>query len=231
MSRLRPIARCLMPSLVLAFVISAPLAHTDITVAEAYAMILSDASLVVLDVREYSEFCDPPLHIEDAACLPWSSGVLQARFAELPADVDIIVLCAAGGRSHLAADFLDDQGFTSVYDMLGGMNAWTEETEACDEEPYLTVSKQASGTEINWTPIAGTQDYDLIRGLIDNMADAGAFVDLGVTTCLSDDSAFTFYTDPGFPFSPYFYVARQRDGSLGKSSSGKERKSASASCD
>jgi rhodanese-related sulfurtransferase len=231
MSRLGPIPRFLVPTLALCFAVSVPLAHTDISVGDAYDMIVSDESLIVVDVREYSEFCGSLLHIEDAANLPWNSGVLQARFAELPTDVDIIVVCASGGRSNLAANYLDDQGFTNVFDMLGGMNAWTEETESCDAEPVLTVSKQAAGVEVNWTPITGTQDYDLIRGLIDGMADAGTHIDLGLTECLADDSAFTFHTDPAFPFSPYFYLARQKTGSFGKSSSGKERRSGSLSCE
>ena len=194
-------------------------------------MIISDESLIVVDVREYSEFCGSLQHIENAACFPWVSGVLERRFTELPTDVDIIVMCSSGARSDVAANFLDAQGFTHVYDMLDGIAAWTEETEACDAEPYLTVAKRPSGAKIDWTPIAGTQDYDLIRGVVDNLADAGTYIDLGPTTCLADDSAFTLYTDPGFPFSPYFYVARQKDGSLGASSSGKERQSASSSCD
>jgi rhodanese-related sulfurtransferase len=206
-------------------------AHTDISVSEAHAMIVADETLIVLDVREYSEFCDSYLHIEDSVMLPWITEVLQARFTELPTDVDIIVVCTTGMRSNMAANFLDQQGFTSVYDMLGGLAAWTEERESCDGEPVLTLSKRASGVEINWTPINGIQDYDLLRGSIDGMADAGTHIDLGTTTCLSDDSAFTYFTDPGWPFTPYFYLARQKDGSYGRSSSGKQRRSASLSCD
>jgi rhodanese-related sulfurtransferase len=208
MSRLGPIPRFLVPTLALCFAVSVPLAHTDISVGDAYDMIVSDESLIVVDVREYSEFCGSLLHIEDAANLPWNSGVLQARFAELPTDVDIIVVCASGGRSNLAANYLDDQGFTNVFDMLGGMNAWTEETESCDAEPVLTVSKQAAGVEVNWTPITGTQDYDLIRGLIDGMADAGTHIDLGLTECLPHRS--------GFSLQPVLLLGETENGFLRK---------------
>ena len=47
----------------------------------------------------------------------------------------------------------------------------------------------------------------------------------------ASSSVFRHYTDPGWPFTPYFYLARQKDGSFGRSSSGKQRRSASLSCD
>jgi hypothetical protein len=63
--------------------------------------------------------------------MPWNSGALQADFGYLnPVDTTIVV-CRSGNRSHLAASFLDDQGFTNVFDMLGGMTAWQYETELC----------------------------------------------------------------------------------------------------
>jgi rhodanese-related sulfurtransferase len=36
----------------------------------------------------------------------------------------IVVLCASGGRSLLAAKTLHEMGYTTVCSMNGGMNAW-----------------------------------------------------------------------------------------------------------
>ncbi len=109
--------------------------HTDLTPAEVQAMLDAGGDLVVLDVREESEFCDstyqPPGHIIGAVNMPWNSGYLQEHYSELPSDHDIIVVCRSGNRSNSAANFLDGVGFTSVFDMLGGMNAWQWETEDC----------------------------------------------------------------------------------------------------
>ncbi len=44
-------------------------AHTDVTAATARAMILA-GGVIVVDVREYSEFCSTVQHIPDALCLP-----------------------------------------------------------------------------------------------------------------------------------------------------------------
>ena len=193
-------------------------------------MILADASLVVLDVREYSEFCGSLQHIEDAASLPWNSAVLQARFDELPGDVDIIVVCSSGGRSHQAATFLDTQGFSNIYDMQGGMNAWSWDKEACDASPAISMHETAAGTEINWTPAHNLQDYDLIRGLLEEIVDAGTFIDLGAADCLCKDSPFTYFVDPEQPSTAYFYLARRSDGNWGESSDRVPRSPASLSC-
>jgi rhodanese-related sulfurtransferase len=110
-------------------------AHTDKTPAQVKAMLDAGGDLIVVDVREESEYCDstrqPPGHIVGAINMPWNSGYLQAHYGELdPARVTIVV-CRSGGRSHSAATFLDGKGFTQAFDMLGGMNAWLWETENC----------------------------------------------------------------------------------------------------
>ena len=127
-------------------VVSSPsaLAHTDVTPAQARDLIDSTDNLIVVDVREPGEYCDAVGHIPGALNYPLNSGVLQARYEELPVDGPVLVVCRSGGRSNAAANFLDSKGFTTVYDMMGGMSAWTGETVPCKysggtgtpEDPY-----------------------------------------------------------------------------------------------
>ena len=102
--------------------------HTDITPEEARDLIDSTDTLIILDVREPHEYCGG--HIPGAVNYPWNSGVLEERYEEL-INNEILVVCRSGGRSNQAANFLDSKGYTLVYDMLGGMNAWEWETEGC----------------------------------------------------------------------------------------------------
>ncbi|MFC1591359.1 rhodanese-like domain-containing protein [Thermodesulfobacteriota bacterium] len=104
-------------------------AHSDVTPREAKALIDENPELVVVDVREISEYCEG--HISDALNYPWSSKVLQSSYEELDVDSEILVVCQSGGRSAAAALFLDDKGFLNVYDMEGGMGAWEGDTAAC----------------------------------------------------------------------------------------------------
>jgi len=104
-------------------------AHTDITAEAARELIDSTDDLIVIDVREPSEYSGAGGHIPGALNYPLNSGVLQARYEELPIDGPILVVCGSGSRSNRAAKFLDSMGFSTVYDMQGGMSAWIWETE------------------------------------------------------------------------------------------------------
>ena len=97
-------------------------AHTDVTPQEAKNMIDTNEQLIVVDVREEeSEYCDedpipptPPGHIADALNYPWTSGVFQERYQELPVDGEILLVCRSGHRSNEAAEFLDSKGYKYV---------------------------------------------------------------------------------------------------------------------
>lgn len=108
-----------------------PAEHIDVTVEDAQLLIELLDGLVVLDVREEDEYCDTVGHIAGALNYPFSSGVLGASFQEIPRDKPLLVLCKAGGRSNMASQFLDLRGFPLVFDMMGGMTAWTGDTVRC----------------------------------------------------------------------------------------------------
>ncbi|MFJ2775199.1 rhodanese-like domain-containing protein [Kitasatospora sp. NPDC087315] len=75
---------------------------------------------VVLDVRTCGEraagFIDGSLHI--------ALNELPARLDELPTDRPVVLHCAGGHRSSIAASLLRHHGFTDVSDILGGYGAW-----------------------------------------------------------------------------------------------------------
>lgn len=122
--------------------------HTDLTPAEAKGLLDTDSRVIVVDVREKeSEYCDedpappvPPGHIPGALNYPWSSGVLQERYGDLPVDAEILIVCRSGNRSNQAAAFLDSKGYLHVYDMTDGMSAWEWDTVVCIDSDGDTVN-------------------------------------------------------------------------------------------
>lgn len=58
-------------------------------------------------------------HVASASCAP---EVALEQLREQP----IYLICRSGGRSALAALSLQKMGFSQVYSIAGGMNAWTE---------------------------------------------------------------------------------------------------------
>jgi rhodanese-related sulfurtransferase len=79
----------------------------------------------LLDVREPWEF--QTAHIENALLLPLRE--LPARFGELDSNSEVVVICHHGGRSMQAAMFLERQGFASVHNLAGGVDAWARQVD------------------------------------------------------------------------------------------------------
>ena len=103
----------------------------EVSVAEAARAMEQDPAPLVVDVREPGEWAES--HLANAILVP--RGMVEAK-----ADLDypnreprladrhqpIILHCASGARSALAADVLQQMGFTNVCSMAGGIAAWKE---------------------------------------------------------------------------------------------------------
>ncbi|MFU8895944.1 MAG: rhodanese-like domain-containing protein [Gammaproteobacteria bacterium] len=81
---------------------------------------------ILLDVREAWELAIARL--DEAAHIPM--GEVPARLAELDRDRDIVVLCRSGGRSAQVAGFLEQQGFEKVWNLAGGILAWSDQLDS-----------------------------------------------------------------------------------------------------
>lgn len=82
---------------------------------------------VMLDVREPWEVAMASVQAAPATlvCIPMND--VPARLDELDSTQPIWVLCHHGMRSAQVAGFLTRRGFTEVYNVAGGIEAW-----ACD---------------------------------------------------------------------------------------------------
>ena len=82
---------------------------------------LQDTSLLVIDVREPSEWKEG--YIQDTERIFF--GHLQDKAASLPRNKPVAVICSVGQRASTATSILEKEGFKEVYNVLGGMTAWT----------------------------------------------------------------------------------------------------------
>lgn len=54
---------------------------------------------------------------------------LESRVREIPKDgKPVLVYCAAGGRSAAACEFLSQQGYGNLYNLVGGFGTWAGPT-------------------------------------------------------------------------------------------------------
>jgi rhodanese-related sulfurtransferase len=143
------------------------LAHTDVTPQEAKDMIDTNDTLIVVDVREPSEYCGITGHIPGALNYPWYSYGLRQRYEELPRDGEILIYCQSGGRSNLAAEFLDDNDFLYVYDMKYGFSAWQWDSAGCVDSDSDGINDDLDNCPNNYNPSQTDSDNDGIGNACD----------------------------------------------------------------
>ncbi|MBN2279773.1 MAG: T9SS type A sorting domain-containing protein [Candidatus Marinimicrobia bacterium] len=140
-------------------------AFNNLTYVEVQNRLLGGDTLLLLDVREVSEY--EAGHIAEPegllpvtpAILPLNSFVLSNEIQRLPDDIDIIVYCRSGSRSASASRILENNGFTRIYNLSGGFSSWPYESRSggfgdhsgswidqyVDYEPRTIYSPDSSG--------------------------------------------------------------------------------------
>src|SRR5258708_20755544 len=56
-------------------------------------------------------------------------GQIVDRLGELDPAQETVVICRSGGRSLQVASFLSTHGFVSVYNLVGGILAWSRDLD------------------------------------------------------------------------------------------------------
>jgi rhodanese-related sulfurtransferase len=84
------------------------------------------AELTLLDVREDWETTLAPVPADH---LHIPMGQIVERLSELNPAQETVVICRSGGRSLEVARFLSTHGFVSVYNLVGGILAWSRDLD------------------------------------------------------------------------------------------------------
>jgi sulfur-carrier protein adenylyltransferase/sulfurtransferase len=97
----------------------------EITPVELAALLERGIPISLLDVREPYEWA--VARLPDARLVPLNS--LPNAVHSLDRAADIVVYCHHGMRSAAAMDWLRDQGFTRVRNLVGGIDRWSIEVD------------------------------------------------------------------------------------------------------
>ncbi|MCS7045137.1 MAG: rhodanese-like domain-containing protein [Gemmataceae bacterium] len=102
----------------------------EISAGQLAQAIAQGQQLRLLDVRQPWE--SRIAHLPGSLLIPL--GELPKRAGELGSDLTafIIVYCHHGVRSQSAAAYLERLGFTNVYSLAGGIDAWS-----CEVDPAV----------------------------------------------------------------------------------------------
>lgn len=85
---------------------------------------------VVLDVREPWEIATAALRLPGTTALDIPMNEVPRRLGEIPSSQPVVCLCHHGMRSAQVVAFLMRQGRTSVYNLAGGIDAWSARVDA-----------------------------------------------------------------------------------------------------
>lgn len=88
---------------------------------------LASASVkpLLLDVREHWEF--DKAHIEGSILVPMRS--IPEKLQELDPGQETVVICHHGIRSRMIGLFLENQGFSDIINLKGGVEAWARDVD------------------------------------------------------------------------------------------------------
>lgn len=96
---------------------------TSLTADEFEKEITTKENIQILDVRTPGEFFSG--HIKNALQADWNNkDEFERRLAFVDKNKPVYVYCLAGGRSAAAADKMRKAGYSNVYELKGGTNAW-----------------------------------------------------------------------------------------------------------
>jgi rhodanese-related sulfurtransferase len=121
------------------------------------------ADFILIDVRDSATEVAPRGIIGTDSCRPynlsWNQGVFKPAVAAIPVTMPVVVYCAAGGRSPLAAAYLDTAvHLQHVYNLLGGFGGWSGATMAAasvkPRSEFAAASMHAHpGATVQWFPV------------------------------------------------------------------------------
>jgi adenylyltransferase/sulfurtransferase len=96
----------------------------EISVTELKRKMDAGENINVLDVREPHEY-----EVANIGVRLVPLGELPQRLAEFDQNENFAIHCKTGGRSAKAVKLLQDAGFQNVYNVKGGITAWSEEID------------------------------------------------------------------------------------------------------
>ncbi|MEC2157773.1 MBL fold metallo-hydrolase [Virgibacillus halodenitrificans] len=103
----------------------------SVTTKDIARKIIANEELLILDVRNTDEYGNWKIEGGKIRVInePYFNLLDGVDSLEIDKDKEIVVVCAKGGSSQMVAEMMEEAGFTKVYNLEGGMKAWSEHLE------------------------------------------------------------------------------------------------------
>lgn len=98
---------------------------------EAAKLLREKQGVVVLDVRTPEEF--KAGHLSGATNINFNAPDFADQLKKLDQKKAYLVYCRSGRRSGRARDLMAEQGFSRLFNLEGGINAWTKAGQSVEK--------------------------------------------------------------------------------------------------
>jgi rhodanese-related sulfurtransferase/rubrerythrin len=141
----------------------------DTDEAKSYLANKKVEDVTILDVRQPKEYESG--HIPGAVLAPLPE--LTDHLDRIDRNKPVVVYCASGGRSRVAAQLLSGQGFENIINVAGGFNSWASGTAFLGEEKGLALFEGVTSVEtaltVAYSLEAGLKEfYESMAGKVDS---------------------------------------------------------------
>ncbi len=102
----------------------------SLTVTELKDFVAREPGVLLLDVREAWEVALARIALPGVAHLDMPMHTVPARLTELSRSQPVVCICHHGGRSAQVVAFLLRQGYDRVYNLAGGVDAWSTQVDS-----------------------------------------------------------------------------------------------------
>jgi rhodanese-related sulfurtransferase/rubrerythrin len=171
-----------------------PVQSFDAPAAKEFMNRAAADDFLLLDVRQPEEY--EAEHLPGAKLIPLAE--LGSRLSELDPEKPVIVYCAIGGRSRVAAQVLAGKGFKEVFNLSGGIKAWNSQKAVGPEELGLDLFSGQESPEETLVVAYGLEEglrrfYESMAPRVTNENARSLFAKLSTIEVKHQDRIFSEY--------------------------------------
>lgn len=101
----------------------------EITVQDFKEKLDKDEKVFLLDVREPFEQYQSKIDYENSTLIPVEQLSDRINEIEDQKDEEVVCMCRSGSRSAEACKLLEEEGFSNVKNLKGGINQWAKDID------------------------------------------------------------------------------------------------------
>lgn len=128
--------------------------------AKVFKTSIANEESIILDVRTSQEFKSG--HINQATNIDFYGAEFKEKLSLVNKNVPVYVYCRSGNRSGKTAAIMESLGFKEVYNLIGGIGAWTGNNFKVVKNKSVKTVPQPSFTKQQLNSVINSNELVLI---------------------------------------------------------------------